>query len=545
MSVSKISQPRMEDHVEVARPFDDIKDIDDSKDIWTLSVRIVDVWPVITKFKSEHIEMVIMDAQSERIQVTVPKEFMAEFKQILYLNNTLEMENFKVCKNEIVVKATPHLYRLIVTGATVITPEDFPAIPMARYHFKDFEDVLAGKYRPDLLVDAIGAFQEVTNTNRSSGRLRSITFLLKDASGKMLHCCLWDDYAKQFSDALASYNGADEICIILKHCRIKAAQGNYPLCFTNSWDGTQLLFNPVCPEVAEFRELLKLLPADDAVMSQNVSQFSQGSQLSTQTDIMSKATFLSLSEINDIKNEVICVTVAEIKKLNATRYGWTYNGCKECTKVVKMDDGELKCVNGHVNEKPVPRYKVEVQAEHKVSKARFLFWDEITESILGISAADLREQMIQAGHTNPKTYPKLLDNLVSRDKKKVFKIKAYPGLNPCSIIQISESEQLLGNLLKQFGLEEESESKNVAREEDLALEAVSETKDLSQTPSLSLCGENEPSVAMSTPPTKRLSQAESDSATKPDAEDVQPTQLSSTKFAKNPKNAKTPKLEKK
>ena len=54
---------RMEDHVEVARPFDDIKDIDDSKDIWTLSVRIVDVWLVISKFKQEHIEMVIMDAQ--------------------------------------------------------------------------------------------------------------------------------------------------------------------------------------------------------------------------------------------------------------------------------------------------------------------------------------------------------------------------------------------------------------------------------------------------------------------------------------------------
>lgn len=54
---------RMEDHVEVARPFDDIKDIDDSKDMWTLSVRIVDDCPVISEFKSEHIEMVIMDAQ--------------------------------------------------------------------------------------------------------------------------------------------------------------------------------------------------------------------------------------------------------------------------------------------------------------------------------------------------------------------------------------------------------------------------------------------------------------------------------------------------
>jgi hypothetical protein len=29
--------------------------------------------------------------------------------------------------------------------------------------------------------------------------------------------------------------------------------GNYPLCFTNTWDDTQILFNPNIPEVAEFK----------------------------------------------------------------------------------------------------------------------------------------------------------------------------------------------------------------------------------------------------------------------------------------------------
>lgn len=62
----------MEDHAEVARLFDDIKDIDDYNDVWTLFVRIVDIWSIISKFKQEHffflrikqehIEMVVMDA---------------------------------------------------------------------------------------------------------------------------------------------------------------------------------------------------------------------------------------------------------------------------------------------------------------------------------------------------------------------------------------------------------------------------------------------------------------------------------------------------
>lgn len=46
------------------------------------------------------------------------------------------------------------------------------------------------------------------------------------------------------------------------------------------------------------------------------------------------------------------------------------------------------------------RYKVEVQAVHKADKCRFLFWDSQCASILGISASDLRAQMIKVGSTD-------------------------------------------------------------------------------------------------------------------------------------------------
>jgi hypothetical protein len=54
---------KMEDHVEIARPFDDIKEINETKDVWTLAMRIVDLWPVIDKYNSEHLEMIVKDAQ--------------------------------------------------------------------------------------------------------------------------------------------------------------------------------------------------------------------------------------------------------------------------------------------------------------------------------------------------------------------------------------------------------------------------------------------------------------------------------------------------
>jgi len=54
---------KMEDNVEITRPFDEIKQIDETKDVWTLAVRIVDLWPVIGKYNSEHLEMIVSDAQ--------------------------------------------------------------------------------------------------------------------------------------------------------------------------------------------------------------------------------------------------------------------------------------------------------------------------------------------------------------------------------------------------------------------------------------------------------------------------------------------------
>lgn len=59
----------------------------------------------------------------------------------------------------------------------------------------------------------------------------------------------------------------------------------------------------------------------------------------------------------------------------------------------------------------------------------------------------------------------------------------------------------------------------------------------------SLCGENDLSVTSSTPPAKRLSMDDTDSEVVPATQDVQPTQCSTTKVTKPPRNTKTPKTE--
>lgn len=89
--------------------------------------------------------------QNDMIQLTVPYEEVAKWKEILKENSTYTMLNFKVLKNDVVVKASTHPFRLAVSRATIIKPVDFPAIPLASFRFKDFGEILVGNYRNDLL----------------------------------------------------------------------------------------------------------------------------------------------------------------------------------------------------------------------------------------------------------------------------------------------------------------------------------------------------------------------------------------------------------
>lgn len=47
----------------VCRPYDNIKDVNESKDLWTFAVRIADAWSVMGKSRQEHFDMVVIDKQ--------------------------------------------------------------------------------------------------------------------------------------------------------------------------------------------------------------------------------------------------------------------------------------------------------------------------------------------------------------------------------------------------------------------------------------------------------------------------------------------------
>lgn len=47
----------------IARPIEDVRDINDSKDLWKIAIRIRDLWYVKSVSNKEHLEMVLVDAK--------------------------------------------------------------------------------------------------------------------------------------------------------------------------------------------------------------------------------------------------------------------------------------------------------------------------------------------------------------------------------------------------------------------------------------------------------------------------------------------------
>ncbi|KAE9608785.1 hypothetical protein Lalb_Chr08g0239341 [Lupinus albus] len=48
----------------ISRPFNMINDLNDTKYVWKIAVRIIDIWHVQLPPKSGHLEMILLDSET-------------------------------------------------------------------------------------------------------------------------------------------------------------------------------------------------------------------------------------------------------------------------------------------------------------------------------------------------------------------------------------------------------------------------------------------------------------------------------------------------
>ncbi|KAL5128385.1 Replication factor A protein 1 [Glycine soja] len=327
----------------MARIPDKIKSIDGSKETLKLAVRITDLWFVGTPNKSEQVEMVFVDSEL--------KSWKANFKE----NSTYVMHNFKVVKNDGQFRVCEHQYKLVFIEVTVIREVDLHELPFKKFRFVEFANVVVENF----VADIIGVVDQVLFRHVSSKNTR-VVFRMKDLSGEILSCTLWENYCMQFLSYLNERGNDGLMVIILTHARVKDAQGSYPTSMSNSFKASKLLINEPILEIQEFKERLldlgvevgPILPLGD----HGSSQVSGGSQLSSKDAFLSKAEVKTDSKNNGISEDVVCVTLGTISKIVMDNHSWCYPACIQCHRKIDIQTGPFTCGCGKDNDQPDREY---------------------------------------------------------------------------------------------------------------------------------------------------------------------------------------------
>ncbi|XP_045790716.1 uncharacterized protein LOC123885475 isoform X2 [Trifolium pratense] len=532
----------------MARAFEFIKDITDRKDLWKVAVKVKDKWSA-TKDGKEYFEMVVVDAKGDDIFVLVPNELKQKFENEIpiIVKNTYTMQNFQVSKNDDQFKPSHHEFKLGFNGGTLVNDVNVHEIADPVTKFKSFVDIINGNFREDYLYDIIGMVDELgfQQPNHGNRKVQS-NFFLRDLSNNLINCTLWENYAMKFFNVQNKANDGP-IIVFMKYAKIKA-QGKYALNISNTWSTTKLFINDDVPEIIEFKKCLAAgiengtINAVAETPSQMRSQSSGATQFVPYTPEQKfyyNAEVMPLSKIVQLPQDAKCVTVITTVKIKPSRGGWYYLTCFKCPKQCFGVAPPYKCGDDHETETEIIRYKLDVEVAAGDVKATFVFWDRECAQILGISAADLRAEMLALGINDPLSNPVIMDDIAGKtlDVKLKWQAKWKTG----SVIGIHESPEFALDIQSQFPAANVPQGKlqlpaKEANYEDNTSAESSQKSDniIFPTVSLSASDEVDPDIIdMSTPP-KRLGK-QLQSPAEIDVGSVIASKASSTKMLKKPK----------
>ncbi|KAG5068733.1 hypothetical protein JHK85_001110 [Glycine max] len=142
------------------------------------------------------------------------------------------------------------------------------------------------------------------------------------------------------------------------------------------------------------------------------SQLSRASQLSSKDAFLSKSEAKTISEINGISEDVVCVTMDTISKIVVDNHSWCYPACIQCHRKTYIQTGPFTCGCGKDNDQPVLRYRVEVMVSQNNDSSKFLLWDRECAELIGQTADEVNRVKIEDGDVDLNASPQALDRLL-------------------------------------------------------------------------------------------------------------------------------------
>ncbi|CAN6893296.1 unnamed protein product, partial [Brassica oleracea] len=287
--------------------------------MWKIRVKIIRLWKQFTAAGGLTIEMVLIDANGDKIHATVKKELVNQFDPFLAEGKTKMMINFSLNHSCGSYRTTNHLYKISFLATTrVKICEDLPRA-INGFQPVNYREILDGTLNSDHLVDVIGQVVEVSQVDVLSvnGKdTQKITLELRDLEDVRLPLVLWGSFASDVSNAMQTRR--DEALI-------------YECSISNAYNVSDVSLNPYMTEVEEFKSKLP----KDALCLAIVESKPVGQVLgvSDKDDFFVHTPRKTIAELSESRQVEKCIVMCTIAAIDSDM-GWYYLSCKVCSKKV-------------------------------------------------------------------------------------------------------------------------------------------------------------------------------------------------------------------
>ncbi|XP_074300284.1 replication protein A 70 kDa DNA-binding subunit C-like [Silene latifolia] len=391
-----------------------------------ISVRVVHLWERKSFYNKEEtlaLEMLLLDAEDNLIQVTIRKRIIFKFKDRISEGHLYKLSRFTVEANKGAEMATSEELRIYFAYPTVVREVHNLSIPRYGFRFVDFGDILSERVSDEHFIDVIGKFSGVGEVKPTKNGNSWMTIYIENIRKEKLACSIWNDYVglvQAFADACKS---STEPAIIVIRCVQRCKWEGEPRVITTR-HATRFYFNHAIPEVEAF--LGELYAGQEPSNSNVISYISSESE-----DMLSGDNLSTITEIKKCQKAGRYVTLATIYDVDLS-VKWYYDSCKHCTsKVVKNDSGRWvckkeKCIGStEGSEISIPRYQVKfrvIGADNEVSE--FVIFETQITSFINVSAADMLAALEENGRKDD-----MPDFDIFIDKQFIFKVEIHPKYN--------------------------------------------------------------------------------------------------------------------
>ncbi|CAG7895016.1 unnamed protein product [Brassica rapa] len=413
--------------------FNPVADLKPFKSMWKIRVKIIRLWKQFTAAGGLTIEMVLIDANGDKIHATVKKELVNQFDPFLAEGKTKMMVNFSLNHSCGSYRTTNHPYKISFLATTrVKICEDLPRA-INGFQPVNYREILDGTLNSDHLVDVIGQVVEVSHVDVLSvnGKdTQKITLELRDLEDVRLPLVLWGNFASDVSNAMQTHRDEALICV-LRFGKIKVWKDDRSI--SNAYNVSDVSLNPYMTEVEEFKSKL---PKDELCLAIVESKpVGQVVGVSDKDDFFVHTPRKTIAELSESRQVEKCIVMCTIAAIDADM-GWYYLSCKVCSKKVvqvpndTLDDGEdenelmfsyycnkCKCYNP----KLLPRsYKLHLVMLDNTGNSKFLLFDNLALQLVHQPCIELTGPITDEIH-GPDVIPLELQNLVG--KTYLFKIQ--------------------------------------------------------------------------------------------------------------------------